>query len=478
MAVLEIRFLSGHYHATAWGRNVNEGEPEWPPSPHRLARALLDIWYRRHPELSEQDVKQALLLLTGQPRMVLPSASTMAVKLYQDQNKKDPDKQPVLDAFICVEKGASAFIELPECASEAALHTLDVLAKELNYLGRSESWVEVTVSPCLPDAISWNCCASQSGTVVNVLLSEEQYADLPYLPKTGTKKKLRDCTWMETLTLSTADLQKAGWNRHPLLSKQHYSILSEHCSKTTEAATEQEGLIVTYALHAKPLPPITEAVTVAERVRAGLMSRHRQICCGDESRVSPLFSGKDAAGLPLKGQQHAFYWPCDLDSDGKIDHIRVVLPRAVNEEELRALETLRKLWVGREDLGELVYLHAVPMSQFPTATEVESFTPVVFGRHYKPGKGSRAEWLEAEIRRSCVEMGLPEPVAVYPKSSLAIGDEQRLAWMSFRRNRKERSDIQGFGFRLVFSSPVRVPFALGSLAHFGLGFFKENQKRN
>lgn len=65
MAVLEIRFLSGHYHATAWGRNVNEGEPEWPPAPHRLARALLDIWYRRHPEFAENSVKEALLLLAG-----------------------------------------------------------------------------------------------------------------------------------------------------------------------------------------------------------------------------------------------------------------------------------------------------------------------------------------------------------------------------------------------------------------------------
>lgn len=32
MPVLEIFFLAERYHATAWGRNVNEGEPEWPPS--------------------------------------------------------------------------------------------------------------------------------------------------------------------------------------------------------------------------------------------------------------------------------------------------------------------------------------------------------------------------------------------------------------------------------------------------------------
>lgn len=54
-------------------------------------RALLDIWYRRHPEFAENSVKEALLLLAGQPRMAVPPTTNMAVKLYLDQNKKDSD---------------------------------------------------------------------------------------------------------------------------------------------------------------------------------------------------------------------------------------------------------------------------------------------------------------------------------------------------------------------------------------------------
>lgn len=472
MAVLEIRFLSGHYHATAWGRNVNEGEPEWPPAPHRLARALLDIWYRRHPELAENSVKEALLLLAGQPRMAVPPTTNMAVKLYLDQNKKDSDKQPVLDAFVCMEKGGRVFIELPDTAPASALNTLRTLAEELNYLGRSESWVAVSVVPDLPSNLSWNCCASRAGNIVNTLLSEEEYAELPYLPKTGTKKNTRDCTWLETLVFSSADLQKDGWNRHPLLGKQRYAIVPQCIRTPREHVQEHEGLIVTYALHARPLPPITEAVTVAERVRAGLMSRHRQICGGDESRVSPLFSGKDAGGNPLKGHRHAFYWPCDLDGDGKIDHIRVFSPRVVNREEMKAFETLRKLWIGREDLGELVFLSAVPASNFPSATEVVCSTPVIFGRHYKPGKGDFTKWLETEIMRSCAELGLPAPIEIRPESKLHIGDGQTIEWASFRRQRKNTVAHIGFGFRLVFKEPVRVPFAIGSMAHFGLGLFE------
>ncbi len=41
MIVLELRFPAGRFHATPWGRHVNEGAVEWPPSPWRLMRALI-----------------------------------------------------------------------------------------------------------------------------------------------------------------------------------------------------------------------------------------------------------------------------------------------------------------------------------------------------------------------------------------------------------------------------------------------------
>jgi CRISPR-associated protein Csb2 len=42
---LRLRFPGGRYHATPWGHHVNEGQVEWPPSPWRLLRALME----RHP---------------------------------------------------------------------------------------------------------------------------------------------------------------------------------------------------------------------------------------------------------------------------------------------------------------------------------------------------------------------------------------------------------------------------------------------
>ena len=47
--MLAIRFLfpAGRYHATPWGRHVNEADVEWPPSPWRLLRALIATWHRK-----------------------------------------------------------------------------------------------------------------------------------------------------------------------------------------------------------------------------------------------------------------------------------------------------------------------------------------------------------------------------------------------------------------------------------------------
>ena len=52
-SIIKLTFPAGRYHATPWGRHVNEGVPEWPPSPWRLLRALVAVWKRTCPDLSE-----------------------------------------------------------------------------------------------------------------------------------------------------------------------------------------------------------------------------------------------------------------------------------------------------------------------------------------------------------------------------------------------------------------------------------------
>ena len=470
MPALMIRFLCGRYHATAWGRNVNEGAPEWPPSPFRIARALLDIWYRRHEEIPAKEVKEALLLLSGSPRMSLPDTASMAVKLYQDMGKKDGDRQPVIDASVCMRAGEAMFLELTDQCSQQALRTLQTLVSELNYLGRSESWIEASIVEKLPDDRRWNCLASEGGTAVNTLRSETGYEDLPYRPKITADGQTNDMTWLEALSISTAMLQAEGWNKHPLLDHAAYALTKQNDKMTRRSCPSSEPLCYTFALQSVPQPPVTQTLIIAERVRAGLMSKSRQIA-GDPEQVSSLFSGKDLLGNPLKNHQHAFYWPCDLDGDGKIDHVKVIAPRAITLGERAAFEALKKIWSGGRDLGKLILLHALPLAQQEDALVVESATPVVFGRHYKPHAGSFDEWLIAEVRRSCAEVGISEPATVEFVPLLPCRDGAPIRWSEFVCQRKGERPTHGYGFRLTFSQPVKVPFAIGKMAHFGLGLF-------
>ena len=47
MFALRFRFPAGRYHATPWGRNVNEADVAWPPEPWRLLRALIAAYWRK-----------------------------------------------------------------------------------------------------------------------------------------------------------------------------------------------------------------------------------------------------------------------------------------------------------------------------------------------------------------------------------------------------------------------------------------------
>ena len=67
MTVLELSFPAGRYHATPWGRHVNEGAVEWPPSPWRIVRALIATWYLKAREIPEDTVCSLVGALSALP---------------------------------------------------------------------------------------------------------------------------------------------------------------------------------------------------------------------------------------------------------------------------------------------------------------------------------------------------------------------------------------------------------------------------
>src|SRR5713101_3068971 len=102
MIHIELRFPAGRFHATPWGRHVNERAPEWPPSPWRLLRALVATWKRKlDGKLPESDMLALLTTLANPPSFVLPPATTGHSRHYMPWFKKGPDdKTLVFDAFV------------------------------------------------------------------------------------------------------------------------------------------------------------------------------------------------------------------------------------------------------------------------------------------------------------------------------------------------------------------------------------------
>ena len=47
MLAIAFTFPAGRYHATPWGRHVNEADVAWPPDLWRLSRTLIATWYRK-----------------------------------------------------------------------------------------------------------------------------------------------------------------------------------------------------------------------------------------------------------------------------------------------------------------------------------------------------------------------------------------------------------------------------------------------
>ena len=121
MAVtIKFTFPAGRYHATPWGRHVNEGVPEWPLSPWRLLRALVAVWKRTSPDLSEQQVRRILESLLSPPRFHLPPFRVAHTRHYMPLGKKSPKEITgggtalVLDTFVSINRNDAMFIYLDD----------------------------------------------------------------------------------------------------------------------------------------------------------------------------------------------------------------------------------------------------------------------------------------------------------------------------------------------------------------------------
>lgn len=487
MLILELRFPAGRYHATPWGRHVNEGVPEWPPSPYRLVRALYDAWRRKRRDWPEQEVSILLATLASTPPLFsLPPSTASHTRSFLSRNTKvETDRTLIFDAFVALRPQDNVLIGWPDIAL-APEHQgrLEELLSLLNYLGRSESWVEARVLPG-PIEGDWNCFPTDHATrtsgqeilPVACPIPSDGYVAPEAATSRGKRKSKKEpgaATWMEALAWSTADLFESARSDPPALRYVPYLRPSDCFDVPRVApARRKEAPIhgVLFALETQVPPPVTSTLELSERVRRKLMGIHRRVV-GDPGLISPRLSGKEQSGRPLEGHRHLYLLPVDRDGDGWLDHLLAICRDPLERSERVALDRLETVWQpgGRPDIRLVPIRWGTREDLCPPARRFRSATPFVPPRHYKRSRGSFGEWIVSEISREAVNHGLPEPIRIIPVERLHCGG-RTIRWIEFRRNRKNDPDRLGYGFELEFSEEVPGPVALGYGAHFGLGLF-------
>ena len=483
MVAIAFRFLAGRFHATPWGQHVNEGQPEWPPSPWRLLRALVATWKRALPGLPEERVSALIAKLTCPPGFRLPRATLAHSRHYMPTIEGGRYKSTlVFDTFAALSPGNPVVAVWPEVALESdERETLAALLCALPYLGRAESWVEARLDEAPPEP---NCHPLEPGAAIDDDLERVRVL----APDDRGEVDL-----LEALMVGTGELRgkqkqtmppRARWVEYARSRR----ALEPDPQPRRSVRRPPAFTVARYALDARPLPLLTDAVVVGHLARRALMSQYGKLTGRGKSRV---FSGKSEQGLPLEGHRHAHYFCTDEDDDGRIDHLTIWAEDGFPEQEQRALGALAKLFAreGEPEVRLLLLGFATTAGAqgtvkrlFGPARTWRSLTPFVPLRHPKRHRDGRPKLNEhgrevdgpedqllLELRRH----GLPAPASVEPLPRAVIGGRER-RWLEFKQRRPGGNGTAagwGTAFRIEFGEPVSGPLALGYGCHFGLGLF-------
>ena len=496
MLAIGFRFSGGRYHATPWGRHVNEADVEWPPSPWRILRALIAVWHRKincktYPVAALEGL---LAQLAGSlPVYRLPAAIHSHVRHYMPVREGARDKNTLIfDAFARVSsEDELVAIWSDVTLDEASNQLLDELLLGLAYLGRAESWVEARrleswqgEPDCVPGDTALDAATGEIGEVVPLFCPQSLPAYQAFRnqwqeanPVKGKKKggAILPESWLEAVSLETNKLQSAGWSQPPAARRVFYRRPAgalKFASETVAVRSRPQPAAVTtvrFALYGRPLPRMEDAVKIGELARVALMHlTDRHI-----GQVPVLLSGHD---LPEANRhEHAFFLP-EGNAQGRIDHLLVHAPGGFEVESLRAIQKLNRLFTRDGSEWQVIFEGSGALIDFIAISPIvrsgerwQSVTPYLRPWHIKKNFG-----VAEQIRRECRLRGLPDPVEIKPLPEVMIGSVPRRP-VHFHRFRSKRGltqpDTSGSLIEIVFPEVVSGPLALGFACHYGLGLF-------
>ncbi|MDT0268579.1 type I-U CRISPR-associated protein Csb2 [Streptomyces sp. DSM 44915] len=475
MITLAFHFPNRRYHATPWGRYLNEGAVELPPSPWRILRTLYAAWKTRHPELDTDTIHPLLHQLAAPPVYHLPPYRLAHVRHYHPDTHHRADHHSTdraIDAFAILGADATLYLTWHTAALTTAQHkALELLCQAVPYLGRSESLTQARIHEGPPPADTHTPCAlhlwnddtqAASGTDTVQLLAPDGALDLA------------------ALTQRPVDI-RADKRRYPPNTRLlPYTVplpdpAPHRPARTTRARPLTTAVRLTLAERIRP--PLTQALTLTDALRAACI---KQLTTGHPDRLqqASVLAGKNADQTPMRGHQHTHFIP--YSTNGRhIDDIVLWAPAGLSDEELHAIhETARTRTIGvPQDIPGPHNLHlrvtaygpaeaTLPRAWTTPAARWTTTTPFIPPRHRKKKQELHA-YLTAEITRELAHRDLPEPTDI----TLTPGP-----WSRHTRHRRSKKETlatarTAYGIQLTFPHPITGPLTLGRHSHFGLGTF-------
>lgn len=522
MLAIAFTFPAGRYHATPWGRHVNEADVAWPPDLWRITRALIAVWHRKldPARFSRERLHELLTRLAEAepPLFRLPESAIHAHSRHYMPGKSDK-RTLVFDAFARLADDDPVVITWPGLALDVSqTEMLDALLENLGFLGRAESWVDARRASapadfnCVPAAESVDPETGEvTGEIVRLMtpntpeiyrafrsgkleaagIKLDSAGRLPKL-KPDQKKLLTTLPddWLNAIGVETSELQAAGWSAPPCARTVSYRR-PLHALKTTAPKVVRKPVIVgpnttittaRFMLYGKPLPRIEDAVRVGEALRAAAMGRAERLL--GPGALPTVLSGHDLG--EHNRHAHAFWLP-DPNKRGEIDHVLVHATGGLSSEAMHVLTALQQV---KRDEGEPLRLMLEGFgkaSLFDRVTSLSgesavwrSVTPYLHPWHLKKSEMRTPETTAAailsQLRREWHGRGtgLFEITNVRELPSVQYGG-RTLRALHFHRFRRKRAltqpDTLGRLLKVRFAAPIRGPLALGFACHFGLGLF-------
>lgn len=536
MTTLQLTFPWGRYYAHPWGINPTRlREPEWPPSPWRLLRALVSAWFRAHPGQPPSKACAELIESLGRE---LPEIGFGKVSFGQTVHW-----QPNFGAASTEDKADAAYKNTRHENHFAAVHgpvffrwpklelapehrrTLESLLAELTYFGRAESLCHAEVCDTEPGKeTGW--CRPTDGRKISATCREVfcpkpedfHFTDLWMRRKDVPNHDANNAPphLVDTLLSSTMKADGAEWRSYempkdwPNQRLVRIPRIAKPVNKRAPGDGPKVAHYLCFSLECRvPLLP-KFAVPLSEQFRAAANS-HLCKVHGDGT-VSFALLGHERPSDAVGEHQHAFYLPMALpvDHSRHLSMLHVWCPYGFTQEEVNILLRIQRLDWGSGKYPVKPMLAALskePPKDAPfsvgqiAARRWRSASPFVPPRYFYRGSGRKIQVKEKDrpdlqLAECLIASGTPAPALIrsYPLVDGAMQNDKPL-WEIVRAEIGEQSAagaplvtvpthtngssgrkgmeqrIGGF-FEIEFSEPVALKQpALGHSCHFGLGLF-------